>query len=147
MLAGAGLGLVASAIGLIVINLAALFALLRDDSDRNYLIGAFQNFAALIGNAFILMYNTAAKAVNGLARLGNIITPGDIFGTVDTMAYLDMSRNSPKAPSVNPSNYKDYGAPSITVNTGVGDPVAIGKAVSDVLTAYNRRTGNTLARP
>ena len=30
---------------------------------------------------------------------------------------------------------------NITVQTGVGDPVAIGKAVSDVLVAYNRRTG------
>ena len=30
---------------------------------------------------------------------------------------------------------------NITVQTGVGDPVAIGKSVSDALNAYNRRTG------
>jgi hypothetical protein len=39
---------------------------------------------------------------------------------------------------------KDFGMGggiNITVQTGVGDPVAIGKAVSDVLVAYNRRTG------
>jgi hypothetical protein len=53
-----------------------------------------------------------------------------------------------RAPTVaNPSNYKDVGVPSITVNTGVGDPVAIGKQVADVLSAYQRRTGNTLAMP
>ena len=37
------------------------------------------------------------------------------------------------------------GGINITVQTGVGDPVAIGKAVSDVLSAYNRRTGNAAA--
>jgi hypothetical protein len=37
------------------------------------------------------------------------------------------------------------GGINITVQTGVGDPVAIGKAVSDVLNAYNRRTGNAAA--
>jgi hypothetical protein len=146
-LGAAGFGLIAGAIGLIVINIAALFALLRDDTDRNYLVGAFQNFAALIGNAFIGMYNVAAKAVNGLARLGNIITPGDMFGTVAEMDYLKMDRNTTSAPSINERNYKTYGIPSITVNTGVGDKVAIGKEVADVLNAYNRRTGNTLARP
>lgn len=34
---------------------------------------------------------------------------------------------------------------NVTVQTGVGDPVAIGKAVSDVLSAYNRRTGKMAA--
>lgn len=147
-LGSAGLGLIASIIGLIVINIAALFALLRDDSDRNYLINAFKDFAALIGNAFILMYNTAAKAVNGLARLGNILTPGDMFGTISEIKYLKMDHNAPSAPSVvNPSNYKDYGVPSITVQTGIGDPVAIGKSVSEALNAYQRRTGTTMAMP
>jgi hypothetical protein len=37
------------------------------------------------------------------------------------------------------------GGINITVQTGVGDPVAIGKAVSDVLNAYKRRTGNAAA--
>ena len=37
------------------------------------------------------------------------------------------------------------GGISVTVQTGVGDPVAIGKAVSDVLSAYNRRTGKMAA--
>lgn len=150
-LGSAGLGLIASAIGLIVINLAALFALLRDDTDRNYLVGAFQNFASAIANAFILMNNAVAEAMNGLASIGNFVTKklgfGNQFGNFGKMDLLDMGRNSTKAPSVNPSNYKDYGVPSITVQTGVGDPVAIGKAVSEVLNAYNRRTGNTMAMP
>ena len=37
------------------------------------------------------------------------------------------------------------GGVHVTVQTGIGDPVAIGKAVSDVLNAYNRRTGNMAA--
>jgi hypothetical protein len=37
------------------------------------------------------------------------------------------------------------GGVHVTIQTGVGDPVAIGKAVSDVLNAYNRRTGNMAA--
>jgi hypothetical protein len=37
------------------------------------------------------------------------------------------------------------GGINITVQTGVGDPVAIGKAVSDVLNAYQRRTGKMAA--
>jgi hypothetical protein len=37
------------------------------------------------------------------------------------------------------------GSVNITVQTGVGDPVAIGKAVSDALNAYNRRTGKMAA--
>jgi hypothetical protein len=37
------------------------------------------------------------------------------------------------------------GGIQVTVQTGVGDPVAIGKAVSDVLSAYNRRTGKMAA--
>jgi hypothetical protein len=40
-----------------------------------------------------------------------------------------------------PQNNGTNGNVNITVQTGVGDPVAIGKAVSDVLVAYNRRTG------
>jgi hypothetical protein len=40
-----------------------------------------------------------------------------------------------------PSNNETNGNVNITVQTGVGDPVAIGKSVSDALNAYNRRTG------
>lgn len=152
-LAGAGIATVAAAIGLIVINLAALFSLLRDDSDRTYLLNAVLDFTSSIANAFILMYNVVAKAMNGLAKLGNIALPGNPFGTFKEMDYLSMSRTSNMSQGPAPIKRTDasgnsgMGATSITVNTGVGDPVAIGKAVSDALNAYNRRTGNALARP
>jgi hypothetical protein len=42
-------------------------------------------------------------------------------------------------------NFGMGGGINITVQTGVGDPVAIGKAVSDVLDAYQRRTGKMAA--
>lgn len=150
-LASAGLGLIATTIGLVVVNLAALFALLRDDSDRTYILNAVKDFTSAIANAFILMYNSIAETANLLAGAGNFVTRGLGFGdqlsTMPIASFLSMSHNETKAPSVNASNYKDYGIPSITVQTGVGDPVAIGKAVSDALNAYQRRTGNTLAKP
>ena len=40
-----------------------------------------------------------------------------------------------------PTSMSSNSGMNITVQTGVGDPVAIGKAVSDVLNAYQRRTG------
>lgn len=146
-LAGAGLATVAAAIGLIVINLAALFSLLRDDSDRTYLLNAVLDFTSSIANAFILMYNVVAKAMNGLAKLGNIALPGNPFGTFKEMGYLSMSRTSNMSQGPTPINRTDasgnsgMGATSITVNTGVGDPVAIGKSVVDALQAYQNRSG------
>jgi len=39
------------------------------------------------------------------------------------------------------SQMGNTGGINITVNTGVGDPVAIGKSVVDALQAYQRRSG------
>jgi ElaB/YqjD/DUF883 family membrane-anchored ribosome-binding protein len=39
-------------------------------------------------------------------------------------------------------SFTDMPLPNITVNTGVGDPVAIGKSIVDVLNAYKSRTGS-----
>jgi hypothetical protein len=65
----------------------------------------------------------------------------DYFSVNRTMAIQN------RAPTVaNPSNYKDVGVPSITVNTGVGDPIAIGKEISELLSLYQRRTGTAKAR-
>jgi hypothetical protein len=153
-LGAAGLGAIATAIGLIVVNLAALFSLLRDNKDRTYIINAVLDFTSTIGNAFVLMYNLAAQAMNGLASLGNLATKaiglGNVFGGYEQLGYFDMSRTSSMSNGPTPIKRTDASGNSgmgstIVVNTGVGDPVAIGKAVSDVLNAYNRRTGNALS--
>jgi hypothetical protein len=149
----AGLGTLAAVVGLVVLNLTALFGLLRDKNDFAYIKAAVLDFASAIANAFILMGNAIIDAGNLLIKLGNLAVPGNPFAEMANLDYFSMSRstqvgNYGRAPTVaNPSNYKDVGVPSITVNTGIGDPVAIGKQVADVLSAYQRRTGNTLAMP
>jgi len=153
----AGLGLLATTLGLVIINLTALFGLLRDKNDFAYISAAILDFTSTIANAFILMANAIIDAANIALKFGNFlgsaVGKGNIFQEFGKLDYLSMSRttqvgNYGRAPTVaNPSNYKDVSVPSITVNTGIGDPVAIGKQVADVLSAYQRRTGNTLAMP
>ena len=151
-LAGAGLATVAAAIGLIVINLAALFSLLRDNTDRTYIVKAIQDFCSLIANAFIGMYKGIRTVMNLLAGAGNFVTSafglGDQFGKLPDVGFMSMSRASDFA-SARPSTITNGGAnqagvpgaPIINITTGVGDPVAIGKSVVDALQAYQNRSG------
>jgi hypothetical protein len=147
----AGLGTLAAALGLVVLNIAAVFSLLRDKESLGYITAAILDFTSTIANAFILMGNAIIDAGNLLVKLGNLAVPGNPFASMKNLDYFNVDRTMKiqnKAPTIaNPSNYKDVGVPSVTVNTGVGDPVAIGKQVADVLNAYQRRTGNALARP
>jgi hypothetical protein len=147
----AGLGTLAAVLGLVALNIAAVFSLLRDKESFAYMTAAILDFASTIANAFILMGNAIIDAGNLLIKLGNLAAPGNPFQEFGKLDYFNVDRTmniQNKAPTIaNPSNYKDVGVPSVTVNTGVGDPVAIGKQVADVLSAYQRRTGNALARP
>ena len=150
-LGAAGLATLATALGLVVLNLTAVFGLLRSKEDFAYIKAAVLDFTSTIANAFILMGNAIIDAGNLLIKLGNLALPGNPFAEMANLDYFSVNRTmniQNGAPTVaNPSNYKDVGVPSIVVNTGVGDPVAIGKQVADVLSAYQRRTGNTLAMP
>ena len=147
----AGLGALATVLGLLVINVAAFIGLLRDKESLGYAIAAIKDFTSLIANLFIGMANAIVDAANLAVKAANLLAPGTPFAELGKIGYFDVNRTlniQNGAPTVaNPSNYKDVGVPSITVNTGVGDPVAIGKQVADVLNAYQRRTGNTLAMP
>lgn len=147
----AGLGTLAATLGLVFLNLTAIFGLLRDKEDFAYITAALLDFTSTIANAFILMANAVVDAGNLVIKAGNLLAPGKPFQEFGKLDYLSVNRTMSiqnKAPTIaNPSNYKDVGVPSVTVNTGVGDPVAIGKQVADVLNAYQRRTGNALARP
>jgi len=147
----AGLGTLAATLGLVFLNLTAIFGLLRDKEDFAYITAALLDFTSTIANAFILMANAVVDAGNLVIKAGNLLSPGKPFQEFGKLDYLSVNRTmniQNKAPTIaNPSNYKDVGVPSVTVNTGVGDPVAIGKQVADVLSAYQRRTGNALARP
>jgi hypothetical protein len=63
----------------------------------------------------------AAAGLVGLPGVGQIGAPG---------GGSSWGRNARSAPTVN-----------VTVNAGVGDPVAIARTIEDVLTSKNRRLG------
>ena len=147
----AGLGTLAAVLGLVALNIAAVFSLLRDKESFAYMTAAILDFASTIANAFILMGNAIIDAGNLLVKLGNLASPGNPFQEFGKLDYFNVDRTmniQNKAPTIaNPSNYKDVGVTSITVNTGVGDKVAIAKEIADLLSLNQRRTGSAMVRP
>jgi len=145
-LGAAGLTTLSAALGLVVLNLTAVFGLLRSKEDFAYIKAAVLDFTSTIANAFILMGNAIIDAGNLLIKLGNLALPGNPFASMANLDYFSVNRTlniQNGAPTVaNPSNYKDVGVPSIVVNTGVGDPVAIGREVQRVLNQYGSRLGS-----
>ena len=146
----AGLGTLAAVLGLVAINIAAVFSLLRDKESFAYMKAAILDFASTIANAFILMGNAIIDAGNLLIKLGNLAAPGNPFQEFGKLDYFNVDRTmniQNKAPSIaNPNFTGPAGATSITVNTGVGDKVAIAKEIADLLSLNQRRTGSALAR-
>jgi hypothetical protein len=144
----AGLGTLAATLGLVFLNLTAIFGLLRDKEDFAYITAALLDFTSTIANAFILMANAIVDAGNLVIKAGNLLSPGNPFQEFGKLDYLSVNRTmniQNKAPTIaNPSNYKDVGVPSVTVNTGVGDPVAIGREVQRVLNQYGSRVGSSV---
>jgi hypothetical protein len=142
----AGLGALATVLGLLVINFAAFIGLLRDKESLGYAIAAIKDFTSLIANLFIVMANAIVDAANLAVKAANLLAPGTPFAEFGKIGYFDVNRTlniQNGVPTVaNPSNYKDVGVPSVTVNTGVGDPVAIGREVQRVLNQYGSRVGS-----
>jgi hypothetical protein len=147
----AGLGTLAAAFGLLFINIAAVFSLLRDKESFAAMTAAVLDFTSTIANAFILMANAIVDAANLVIKAGNFLAPGNPFQEFGKLDLLDTSRTmnlQNRAPTVsNPNFTGPAGATSITVNTGVGDKVAIAKEIADLLSLNQRRTGSALARP
>ena len=146
----AGLGTLATVLGLVAINIAAVFSLLRDKESFAYMTAAILDFASTVANAFILMGNAIIDAGNLLIKLGNLAAPGNPFQEFGKLDYFNVDRTmniQNKAPTIaNPNFTGPAGATSITVNTGVGDKVAIAKEIADLLSLNQRRTGSALAR-
>jgi hypothetical protein len=126
------------------------------------LVPVFADFGVAMGkavaNAIIGQVNDAFDRIANMAKgpLGGILPDIDVpnipelakggIVTRPTLALIGEGRG-PEAviPLNRMGEFGMGGGMNITVQTGVGDPVAIGKAVSDVLNAYNRRTGNAAA--
>ena len=111
-----------------------------------------------MGNGIIDRLNDSLDKIGkiGLGPVGNKLFPGgfDIpniprlaeggIVTGPTLAMIGEG-NGPEAVIPLSKMGGMGGGVNITIQTGVGDPVAIGKAVSDALNAYNRRTGKMAA--
>jgi hypothetical protein len=147
-------GLAAGVLGLIFTNLYVLISALRDTEFRSEFFRYLFNTAKLIANVFVFMHNTLVDIINLLPNLVNAALPGNPIGTLDRSDYFQYDygdtgpsmRSSPNVrrqsvPNISGSSStgRAQSMPSVTVNTGIGDPVAIGRAVSQVLDTYNRR--------
>jgi hypothetical protein len=96
------------------------------------------------------MANAIVDAANLALKAANFLAPGNPFQEFGKLDLLDTNRTmnlQNRAPTVsNPNFTGPAGATSITVNTGVGDKVAIAKEIADLLSLNQRRTGSALAR-
>lgn len=93
-------------------------------------------------NDLISKLNTVANAINsaiGYARVASgvglveKVTGRTLTPTVGTI--------TPFAPSINPGTLRGFRSTNVTINTGVGDPVEIGRQVVNAINAYERRNG------
>ena len=89
------------------------------------------------------------KGIGGIGAkiIGSIALPGFAGQLVGNAVERITGNNAPSVtPSTSTGNIGNAGAAdrgvNITVNTGVGDPVAVGKGVVDALNAYKARTGS-----
>jgi hypothetical protein len=147
-------GAAAAAIAALLANVYVLVSALRDTEFRSEFFRYLFNTAKLIANVFVFMHNTLVDIINLLPNLVNAALPGNPIGTLDRSDYFQYDygdtgpsmRSSPNVrrqsvPNISGSSStgRAQSMPSVTVNTGIGDPVAIGRAVSQVLDTYNRR--------
>lgn len=147
-------GAAAAAFAALLANVYVLVDALRDDSFRPVFLTYLENTLKLVLNTILAIHNALIATINLAPRLGNLILPGNPFGTLPQSDYFQFDygepggnstpstprRNQSPAPYIRPSsNNSGRGGVSVTVNTGIGDPVAIGRAVQQVLQTYNRR--------
>jgi len=144
-------GFAAATLGLIFVNLMVLISALRDNEFRPVFLEYLANIGKFILNIFIAIYKAMEAIINLAPRLVNALLPGNPIDLLDTAPDYQQYRfdADDPTPSVRRQSVPDIsgsssagrgqGAVSVTVNTGVGDPVAIGRSVRDVLESYNRR--------
>ena len=95
-----------------------------------FITEAFNNLAKAAANLEAKMRRTEA-AIRGVVNAAAGLVGLDGFGQVGAPGGgSSWGRNARSAPTVN-----------VTVNAGVGDPVAIARTIEDVLTSKNRRLG------
>jgi hypothetical protein len=137
-------GLVATAFVSILGTVMALIGLLRSEQKPAF-IEYLKNTAKLIANAFILIHNTVIDTINLLPKLANIVLPGSPVGKVGgKIDYFDYSYGAGDFQfGSSPAGLRmaDQAKTQIIIQTGIGDPAAIGREVQKVLDAQSRRSG------
>jgi hypothetical protein len=114
--------------------------------DKPAFLEYLKNTAKLIANAFILIYNTVIDTINLLPKLANFAIPG--FNPVGTlggkMPYFDYTYGAGDfsyGGGAGSFRQADQAKSQIIIQTGIGDPAAIGREVQRVLDAQSRRSG------
>ena len=99
-----------------------------------------------VSDYFEFMANGFIKVINLVIKGINLVKPGKDISTLGEISIGHMNAPSVDTPSTSLDNIGRAGSAergvNITVNAGVGDPVAIGKSVVDALNAYKARTGS-----
>jgi len=165
-----GIGLVVAAIGLLIVGIAAAYIKFEGfrkivNSVVNGVIGYFEFMA----NVWVKVINTIIRGYNllpfhkdiallGEFKFGRIggkadptgadksrldVVPKMAKGGIVTKPTLVLAGEAGNEAIIPLSKMNQIGQSgiNITIQTGVGDPVAIGREVQKVLNAYGRRTG------
>jgi hypothetical protein len=140
-------GIVAGAFALILITVKELIGLLRSEQGPVFL-EYLKNTAKLIANAFIFIYNTVIDTINLLPKLANLVIPfgdpvGQLGGKLDYFDYTYGAGDFKYGGGAGNFRMADQakGGVNINFNGVVGDPVAVGLQVQNVLDYAKRRTG------
>ena len=99
-----------------------------------------------VSDYFEFMANGFIKVINLIIKGINLVKPGKDIDPLGPISIGHMNAPSVDTSSTSLENIGRAGSAergvNITVNAGVGDPVAIGKSVVDALNAYKARTGS-----
>jgi hypothetical protein len=137
-----------------VVLMAIGFNKLADAMERVNKVGGVA--ARLIGGLISPVVGLTANIIKGIPGLLDLVNPDDkpnpskpivipkmaTGGIVNQPTLAMIGEAGPEAVIPLSRMGQMGGGINITVNTGVGDPVAIGKSIVDALTAYKSRTGS-----
>ncbi len=140
--------LIAAGIALLITGIVLAYKKFEGFRDVvNTVANAVLGYFELILNGWISVINTIIRGYNKIPKLGDISLLQEVRlprigqgggGSIADFRRFDMANPGPAISSAPEMTAGSRGV-NITVNTGVGDPVAVGKAVRGALDSYDRR--------
>jgi hypothetical protein len=143
-------GAASAAFALLLANIYVLVDALRDDEFRPVFLTYLHNTLKLVLNTVLAIHNGLVATLNLAPRLGNLVLPGNPFGTIPQSDYFQFDYGEPggnSAPEPRPraraQSFMESGAGGVTVNFNgvVTDPVAVGLEIRKLLGSADRRSG------